>query len=94
MLAAAIAAGAEVLCTSNLKDFPARIVAQLGANVMHPDLLLSWLVRDKPDGMRAVHGTAVARLPGATDASTLAALRRAGAPATAELMSRLLELGA
>ncbi|MEV0894180.1 hypothetical protein [Promicromonospora sp. NPDC050262] len=46
------------------------------------------------NGMRAVHGTAVARLPGATDASTLAALRRAGAPATAELMSRLLEPGA
>lgn len=63
----------------------------LGANVMHPDLLLSWLVRDRPDGMRAAHHTAVARLQGATDASTVSALRRAGAPATATLMTRLLE---
>lgn len=80
-----------MLCTSNLKDFPTDVVARLGANVMHPDLLLSWLVRDKPDEMHLVHDTAVARLPGATDASTVAALRRAGAPATAELMARILE---
>ncbi|WP_369371813.1 PIN domain-containing protein [Promicromonospora sp. Populi] len=90
VLAATVAAAAQVLCTSNLKDFPAHVVAHLGANVMHPDLLLSWLVRERPDEMRAVHDTAVARLPGATDASTIAALRRAGAPAAAELMARIL----
>lgn len=91
VVAAAVAAEAEVLCTSNLKDFPAHEVAKLGANVMHPDLLLSWLVRDRPDEMRAAHATAVARLRGATDASTISALRRAGAPATAELIALLLE---
>lgn len=66
-------------------------VAKLGANVMHPDLLLSWLVRDRPDEMRAAHATAVARLRGATDASTISALRRAGAPTTAELIARFIE---
>lgn len=90
VLAATVAADAQVLCTSNLKDFPQHAVAEFGVNVMHPDLLLSWLVRDRPEEMRIVHDTAVERLPGATDSSTVDALRRAGAPTTAQLMDRLL----
>ncbi|MFE7506522.1 PIN domain-containing protein [Promicromonospora sp. NPDC057488] len=86
----AATAEAQVLCTSNLKDFPRHAVAEFGVNVMHPDLLLSWLVRDRPEEMRIVHDTAVERLPGATDSSTVDALRRAGAPTTAQLMDRLL----
>ena len=40
--------------------------------------------------MLAVHRTAVASLKGATDESTVTALGRAGAPATADLIARLL----
>ena len=40
--------------------------------------------------MLAAHRTSVASLPGATDDSTVAALRKAGAPQTARLMAGLL----
>ncbi len=40
--------------------------------------------------MLAAHQTAVASLKGATDASAIAALHRAGAPTTANLIADLL----
>lgn len=91
VLAAAAAAEATVLCTANTKDFPDTAVAQLGIEVMAADALLSTLIDDHPSQMLAVHTTTVARLRGATDASTLAALQRAGSPTAAARMTRLLE---
>jgi predicted nucleic acid-binding protein len=91
VLAAAIAAEATVLCTANTKDFPETVVTPLGIEIMSPDLLLSALIAEYPSPILAVHATAVAKLRGATDASTLAALQRAGAPNAAEGMTRLLE---
>lgn len=93
VLAAAIAAEATVLCTSNIKDFPAESIAILGVEVLTPDQLLTQLVTAYEAEMFSVHHTAVASLKGATDQSTVEALNRAGAPVTAGLMSRLLELG-
>lgn len=90
VLAAAIAADATVLCTSNIKDFPAEVAKALGVEVLTPDQLLSQLVSEHEPQMLAVHRTAVASLSGATDESTVAALRRAGASTTAVLMARLL----
>ena len=92
VLAAAIAAEANVLCTSNPKDFPAEAVEALGVEVLTPDQLLSRLVTEYEPQMIAAHHTAVASLKGATDQSTVEALNRAGAPATARLMTHLLEL--
>lgn len=43
-LAAALAAGATVLSTSNTKDFPAQLVEALGFEVLTPDQLLGRLV--------------------------------------------------
>jgi hypothetical protein len=90
VLAASLAAEATVLCTSNTKDFPADLVEALGVEVLAPDQLLSRLVVECGPRMLAVHRTAVASLKGATDESTVAALRRAGAPTTASLIARLL----
>jgi predicted nucleic acid-binding protein len=90
VLAASLAAEATVLCTSNTKDFPAHVVEALGFEVLTPDQLLSRLVVEYEPQMLAVHRTAVASLKGATDESTVAALGRAGAPATADLIARLL----
>jgi len=90
VLAAALAAEATVLCTSNTKDFPAQIVEALGFEVLTPDQLLSRLVVEYGPQMLAVHRTAVALLKGATDESTVTALRRACAPTTAGLITRLL----
>jgi predicted nucleic acid-binding protein len=90
VLAAALAAGATVLCTSNIKDFPDSVVKAFGIDVVTPDQLLSGLVAESEPQMLAAHRMAVASLKGATDESTVGALRRAGATTTAALMARLL----
>lgn len=90
VMAAGIAADATVLCTANVRDFPAEVMDNLGFEVLTPDQLFTRLVSESPGGMIAAHHIAVASLPGATDLSTLDALRRAGAPRTAELMAELL----
>ena len=90
VLAAAVAIDADVLCTDNLRDFPADAIAEVGIRLMSADALLALLVTEFPDGMLAAHRLAVSRLPGATDGSTLAALRRAGVPSMANLMTVLL----
>lgn len=90
VLAAAVAVDADVLCTDNLKDFPVGAMEEVGIRPMSADGLLSLLVTEFPNGMLAAHRLVVSRLPGATDASTLAALRRAGTLNTADLMAGLL----
>jgi len=90
VLAAAIAAEATVLCTANTKDFPGSVAAPLGVETMTPDALLCLLITEFEPQMLAAHAAAVASLRGATDASTIRALRRAGA-AVAALMAGLLE---
>ena len=76
--------------TANTKDFPTHLVEALGVEVLTADQLLSRLVVEYEPQMLAVHQAAVASLKGATDESTVAALRRAGASTTAGLIARLL----
>jgi hypothetical protein len=90
VLAAALAAEATILCTSNTKDFPETVVKAFGIDVATPDQLLIQLITEDEQQMIAVHRTAVQSLPGATDASTVAALRRAGAATAAARMAQLL----
>lgn len=90
VLAAAVAAEATVLCTANTKDFPDSAMAWLGVEAMAPDVLLGLLITEFQPQMLAAHGAAVASLRGATDASTILALGRAGAPAAAAQMAALL----
>ena len=90
VLAAALAAEADIICTSNLADFPEPVVAGLGFSVMTPDELLCRLIAAAPAVMLLVHETSVANLRGATDLSTIDALRRAGASQAAEAVAGLL----
>lgn len=90
VLAAAVAVDADVLCTENLKDFPAAAMADVGIQLMSADALLTLLVGEFPDRMLTTHRLVVSRLPGATDESTLVALRRAGAFNAADLMGGIL----
>lgn len=76
VLAAAIAAEATVLCTWNVKDFPADAATAAGVEVLTPDELLGHLVTEYEPQMLAAHRASVASLTGATDTSTIAALRR------------------
>lgn len=90
VLAAAISAEVDILCTDNIKDFPAEAMAVVGIEAMTADALLRLLMERFEEDMVAAHRMAVSRLPGATDESTMNALRRAGAPGAAELMTRAL----
>jgi len=92
VIAAALAADAPFICTHNVKDFPPEIMIQLGLTVITPDSLLCQLICEYQESMRWVHRTSVESLPGATDESTLDALRRAGTPRTSGLMAELLGL--
>lgn len=92
VIATAVAVDADVLCTDNLTDFPADAMAEVGIRLMSADALLTLLITEFPDGMLAAHQLALSRLPGATDGSTLAVPRRAGAPNTADLMAGLLRV--
>jgi len=89
VLAAAIAAEAEIICTSNTKDFPASIASELGMKVMSPDELLSWLTNKNSESMLDVHNTVVTSYQGSSDVDTLEALKRAGATNTADLLREL-----
>lgn len=91
VLVAAVAAHADILCTNNVKDFPPEVMASLGIELLTADALLSRLVTMYPSRMMDAHRTTVASLTGATDQSTIAALRRAQATETADLIEALLK---
>lgn len=91
VLAAAVAAHADILCTNNVKDFPPEAMASVGIELLTADALLSRLVTMYPSRMMDAHRTTVASLTGATDRSTLAVLRRAQATQAADLMEALLK---
>lgn len=90
VLAAALAAQADIVCTSNLVDFPASVTERFDSEVLSPDQLVCRLIDEHPLTMRLVHETSVANLAGASDESTIAALRRAGATEAARAMARIL----
>lgn len=92
VVAAAIAAEADILCTSNIKDFPDDVMKHAGIQLVTPDMLLTSLAITYPDQMEQIHQTSVGSLKGATDESTLAALERAGAPQTSAAMASALSL--
>lgn len=92
VLAAAVAARADILCTDNIKDFPHEAMNAVGVELLNADALLARLVTVHPSKMLAAHRSTVASQTGATDALTLAALRRANATKTADLMAQLLDL--
>ncbi|MCL2781491.1 MAG: PIN domain-containing protein [Actinomycetia bacterium] len=92
VIAAALAADAKIVCTGNVRHFPAAVMAQLGIVVMTPDELFTQLIYTHLPQMVAAHRAAVAAFHRATDESTLTALRRAGATKTADLMTAALGL--
>jgi hypothetical protein len=92
VVAAALAAEAQFICTHNLRHFPADVMASLGLIVVTPDELLGPLIAHYPDSMIWVHEQSLGNLRGSTNQSTLAALRNADAPETADRMAQVLGL--
>ncbi|MGB0660871.1 MAG: RSP_2648 family PIN domain-containing protein [Mangrovicoccus sp.] len=79
VLAAAIAGGAEILLTQNLKDFPARSLARYGLRPVAPDNFLMELWQDAPSDIAQAVSEAFAPL-GAGPSEGRAYLKRARLP--------------
>jgi predicted nucleic acid-binding protein len=81
VLAAAVAAGSELIVTFNLDDFPVEACEPLGVEAIHPDDFLLDLNDVSPDGVRAalVQQAADLNPPWPID-QLLAALEIAGVP--------------
>jgi len=54
VLAAAIEAGAEILLTYNLRDFPEPVVAAYGVSVLHPDAFLRRVALEEAETVLSV----------------------------------------
>jgi hypothetical protein len=76
VLAAACEAGAPLLVTLNLRDFPARNLAPLGVAAISPDDFLMRLWLDRPEAV----AVAVATARGDAAAALRPFLKRAGLP--------------
>lgn len=84
VLAAAIRAGAGVIVTFNLADFPAQILAEFGIEALHPDDLLERLIDLDVEAVRAaarLDRLSLKNPPKSVD-EYLADLERAGIPRT------------
>ena len=77
VLAAALAGGAQLIVTDNLRDFPARILAGHGLRAESPDgfVLRLWLAEPEP-----VAATLAELWPGLTGPDLRRALKKAGLP--------------
>lgn len=79
VLAAAVAGGAEVLLTFNLRDFPRRALAGQGLEARHPDGFLWELLSAHPDRAGPAIEAVLARA-GIAQGRARPALKRAGLP--------------
>ncbi|MGP5709714.1 PIN domain-containing protein [Brachybacterium alimentarium] len=90
VLAAAIHAGAQVIVTRNLRDFPAHALSPWGIEAQHPDAFLTGLRAAHPDVLGGIV-TVIARAWGG-DATAVDVLDRLAvdAPRTAGLVRQAL----
>jgi hypothetical protein len=92
VLAAAIHAGANVIVTKNLKDFPLSAVQEFGIEPQHPDEFILHLLEFAPEGVCAAAETHRQSLknPPKTMDEYLAMLEAQGLPQTVTVLRTLL----
>ena len=90
VLAAALAARADLLVTCNLRDFPARKLRDLGLSPIHPDAFLWELAGAAPETMSRALGRALTAFPHLAQdpQETVRALRRARLHRLAKLLKQ------
>jgi predicted nucleic acid-binding protein len=93
VLAAAIQGRAQVIVTTNLKDFPVDVLAPYAITALHPDVFIAGLVDSDPDAVITALAADRARLrnPPMTAAIYLASLLHAGLPATVAALKSLAD---
>lgn len=94
VLAAAICAGADVIVTVNLKDFPSSELAKYGIEARHPDDFIADLLRLEPEVVCAAakqQRTSLKNPPMDAEAF-LATLERQGLPQSVAILRNTVEL--
>lgn len=91
VLAAALAAQAQVIVTYNLRDFPARVLQPCGIEAQHPDEFVLRLIALNPLVVRATVETHQQALqnPPKTPAQYLATLSKQGLRRTVGALSQI-----
>lgn len=89
VLAAAIAARADVLLTRNMRDFPPRTLARHGISPRAPDSLFLELWVDRPDAMAGIAGPVVAATARAAGLGPRDVLKRAGLPRLGKALAQV-----
>lgn len=91
VVAAAVATGAQVIITSNLRDFPAPALAPLGIEAQSPDDFLQSLAAEDSGALKQalIEQAAALLAPPMTLLDIITSLRR-DAPAFAALMESML----
>lgn len=92
VVAAAICSGAQAIVTANAADFPAAVLGPLGLEAAHPDaFLLNQLDLSPPTVLQVIREQAShTRRPPLTPQDVALTLGRAGAPAFADEVLRLI----
>ena len=90
VVSAAIAAGATLIVTFNLRDFPAPALAPFDIDAIHPDGFIVQLLDEQPAFLRSA--LAIQRRlvkPPVTFEAYVARLEELGLPSSAEILRRL-----
>ncbi|WP_349826860.1 PIN domain-containing protein [Brevibacterium litoralis] len=91
VLAAAVAARADYLCTDNIEDFPEEAARVAGVRVVSPDAFLCLMAESRPHLIVQTHRSVVRSRPGLDDTAVLDRLGVAGARTAATAIADLLE---
>jgi predicted nucleic acid-binding protein len=93
VLAAAIRCGAQVIVTSNLRDFPAASLSSFGIEAKHPDLFLRELLEIAPQSVCAIveEQCADLRNPPRSRSDLLGILAEQGLTKTVERLRELFD---
>lgn len=92
VLAAAVRCGAEVIVTSNLKDFPEEYLKEFDIEAQHPDFFISNLIDLNPEDSLKAFKQQVSFLknPPVTKSQVLESLKKSGLEMTSAKLQKLL----
>jgi len=93
VLAAALHAGAELIVTQNLSDFPETVLGPLGVQAVHPDRFIGEFLATQPDEVLEAlrRGRARYRSPVLSGQEMLVMLERQGLATTVEQLQASID---
>ena len=91
VIATAIAADADVVCTANIKDFPTDVMADIGIECLGFDEVLARMIASSPDIIKQVHGHISTQKSHWSPPQTVGELSKRGYARSASAMHKLIQ---